>query len=32
MGAFKGEVLCDIMPMDICPMMLGRSWCFERFA
>jgi hypothetical protein len=23
-------VLCDIMPMDICHIVLGRSWQYDR--
>ena len=25
-GSYKDEVLCDIIPMDVCHMFLGRPW------
>ena len=25
-GSYQDEVLCDIIPMDICHMLLGRPW------
>ena len=25
-GAYKDVILCDIMPMDVCHIFLGRSW------
>ena len=29
-GSYQDEVLCDVIPMDICHMLLGRSWQFDR--
>lgn len=29
-GNNHDEVLCDIMPMDICHLLLGRPWQFDR--
>ena len=29
-GNYKDMVLCDIMPMDVCPMILGRPWQYDR--
>jgi hypothetical protein len=31
-GSYHDEVLCDIMPMDFCHMLLGRSWQFDQRA
>ena len=31
-GGYQDEVLCDIIPMDICHMLLGRPWQFDRHA
>ena len=31
-GKYQDEVLCDIIPMDICHMFLGRPWQFDRHA
>ena len=25
-GTYKVEILCDIMPMDVCHILLGRPW------
>jgi hypothetical protein len=27
---YKDEVLCDIIPMDACHILLGRSWKYDR--
>jgi len=27
---YKDVILCDIMPMDVCHMLLGRPWQFDR--
>ncbi|XP_074314140.1 uncharacterized protein LOC141649346 [Silene latifolia] len=27
---YKGEVLCDIVPMDACHLLLGRPWEYDR--
>ena len=29
-GSYQDEVLCDVIPMDICHMFLGRLWQFDR--
>lgn len=29
-GNFKDKVLCDIMSMDVCHILLGRPWKFDR--
>ena len=29
-GSYQDEVLCDVIPMDICHMLLGRPWQFDR--
>jgi len=31
-GSFHDEVLCDIMPMDVCHILLGRPWQYDRKA
>jgi hypothetical protein len=28
-GSYKDEVLCDIMPMDVYHIFLGRSWQYD---
>jgi hypothetical protein len=25
-GTYKDQVLCDVMPMDVCHVLLGRPW------
>ena len=30
MGKYKDKVLCDVMPMDVCYILLGRPWQFDR--
>ena len=32
MGKYKDKVLCDVMPMDVCHILLGRPWQFDRAA
>ena len=27
---YKDKVICDIMPMDVCHILLGRPWQFDR--
>ena len=27
---YKDVILCDIMPMDVCHVLLGRPWQFDR--
>jgi hypothetical protein len=29
-GGYKDEILCDVIPMDVCDLLLGRSWKYER--
>ena len=29
-GSYQDEVLCDVIPMDIWHMLLGRPWQFDR--
>ena len=31
-GSYQDEVLCDVIPMDICHMLLGKPWQFDRHA
>ena len=31
-GSYHDEVLCDIIPMDVCHLLLGRPWQFDRNA
>jgi hypothetical protein len=25
-GGYRDEILCDVFPMDICHVLLGRPW------
>jgi hypothetical protein len=29
-GGYKDEIPCDLIPMDICHILLGRPWQFDR--
>eukprot|EP00253_Pinus_taeda_P003758 PITA_03758 len=29
---YKDKILCDVMPMDVCHLLLGRPWQFDRSA
>jgi hypothetical protein len=29
-GSYKDQVTCDVMPMDVCHVLLGRPWQFDR--
>jgi hypothetical protein len=29
-GGYRDEILCDIIPMDVCHILLGRPWKFDR--
>jgi hypothetical protein len=29
-GGYKDEILCDLIPMDVCHIFLGRPWKFDR--
>ena len=31
-GKYKDNVLCDVLPMDACHLLLGRTWQFDREA
>jgi hypothetical protein len=28
-GGYRNEILCDVIPMDVCHILLGRSWKFD---
>jgi hypothetical protein len=30
MGEYKDEILCDVIPMDVCHVLLGRPWQYDR--
>ena len=29
-GTYKDKIICDIMPMDVCHVILGRPWQYDR--
>ena len=29
-GSYIDKIVCDIMPMDVCQILLGRMWQFDR--
>eukprot|EP00253_Pinus_taeda_P023790 PITA_23790 len=29
-GPYKEKIICDIMPMDVCHILLGRPWQYDR--
>jgi hypothetical protein len=29
-GGYKDEILCDVIPMDVCHLLLGRPWKYDR--
>ena len=29
-GRYTDKILCDVMPMDVCHILLGRPWQFDR--
>lgn len=31
-GSYNDKVLCDIIPMDVCHILLGRPWKYDRKA
>eukprot|EP00253_Pinus_taeda_P029652 PITA_29652 len=31
-GKYKDKVVCDVMPMDVCHILLGRIWQYDRGA
>jgi hypothetical protein len=28
-GGYKDEILCDVIPMDVCHLLLGRPWKYD---
>ena len=30
MDEYKDKVLCDVIPMDVCHVLLGRPWQYDR--
>jgi hypothetical protein len=30
-GGYRDEILCDVVPMDVCHLLLGRPWQYDRF-
>eukprot|EP00253_Pinus_taeda_P025766 PITA_25766 len=31
-GKYKDKIVCDVMPMDVCHILLGRPWQYDRAA
>jgi hypothetical protein len=29
-GGYNDKILCDVIPMDVCHLLLGRSWQYDR--
>jgi hypothetical protein len=29
-GGYRDEILCDVIPMDVCHFLLGRPWQFYK--
>ena len=29
-GGYRDEILCDVIPMDVCHVLLGRPWNFDN--
>jgi hypothetical protein len=29
-GGYRDEIMCDVIPMDVCHILLGRPWQFDR--
>jgi hypothetical protein len=29
-GGYKDKILCDVIPMDVCHLLLGRPWKYDR--
>jgi hypothetical protein len=29
-GGYRDEILCDVIPMDVCHILLGRLWQYDR--
>ena len=32
MGKYKDKIVCDVMPMAVCHIFLGRPWQYDRGA
>eukprot|EP00253_Pinus_taeda_P029431 PITA_29431 len=30
LGKYKDKIVCDVMPMDVCHILLGRPWQYDR--
>jgi hypothetical protein len=30
LGNYHDEILCDVIPMDVCHILLGRPWQYDR--
>jgi hypothetical protein len=30
MGEYKDKIICDVIPMDVCHVLLGRPWQYDR--
>ena len=31
-GEYSDEILCDVVPMQVCHILLGRPWQYDRYA
>jgi hypothetical protein len=31
-GGYRDEILCDVIPMDVCHILLGRPWKFDKMS
>jgi hypothetical protein len=29
-GGYKDEILCEVIPMDVCHILLGRPWQYDQ--
>jgi hypothetical protein len=29
-GGYRDEILCDVIPMDVCHLLLGRPWQYDK--
>ena len=32
LGKYKDKIVCDVMPMDVCHILLGRTWQYYKGA
>eukprot|EP00253_Pinus_taeda_P014867 PITA_14867 len=32
LGKYRDKIMCDVMPMDVCHILLGRPWQYDRGA